>query len=152
MPRSEIAGFYGSSIFHFLKESSCCSAYWLHQFTFPVIVQEIFLFSTSSPAFICRLFDDSHSEGCSLLSSTIIWHIELCSSPLFSKLYLIYFKTVLSFFYQLCSLNSSLTFSTKPSPFCVAIVNFCCVNILTMVSLTLINVASLNMNLGTDTQ
>ena len=42
---------------------------WLYQFTFPTTVQERFLFSTPSPAFIvCRLFDDGHSDWYEVIS------------------------------------------------------------------------------------
>ena len=41
----------------------------LQQFTFPPAMQERFLFSTHSPAFIvCRLFDDGHSDWCRVTS------------------------------------------------------------------------------------
>ena len=63
MPRSGIAGSYGGFIPSFLKESPYCLPQWLYQFTFPPTVQECFLFSTPSPAFIvCRLFDNSYSD------------------------------------------------------------------------------------------
>ena len=35
IPRSGIAGSYGSPIFSFLKKHPYCLLYWLHQFTFP---------------------------------------------------------------------------------------------------------------------
>ena len=39
-----------------------------YQFTFPPAIQEGFLFSTSSPAFIaCRFFDDDHSDWCEVI-------------------------------------------------------------------------------------
>ena len=42
---------------------------WLNQFTFPPIVQEGSLFSTTSLAFtVCRFFDDEHSELCDVIS------------------------------------------------------------------------------------
>ena len=40
----------------------------LYQFTFPLTVQEVSLFSTSSPAFIvCIFFDDGHSDWCEIM-------------------------------------------------------------------------------------
>ena len=66
MPRSGIAGSYGSSIL--VKELPCCSPQWLHQFTFPPTVQEGPLFTTPSPVFItCRFFDDDHSDWCEVI-------------------------------------------------------------------------------------
>ena len=45
------------------EKSPYCFPQWLYQFTFPPIVYEGSLFSTSSPTFvICDLFDDSHSD------------------------------------------------------------------------------------------
>ena len=38
MPRSGIAGLYGSSIFTFFEESPYCFPKWLYQFTFPPTV------------------------------------------------------------------------------------------------------------------
>ena len=68
-PRSGIAGSYGSSMFSFWWESPYCFPQWLHQFTFLPTVYEGSHFSTSSPTFaICRLFDDSHSDRCELIS------------------------------------------------------------------------------------
>ena len=41
---------------------------WFYQFTFPPTVQEGFLFSTPSPAFIFyRFFDDGHSDLCEVI-------------------------------------------------------------------------------------
>ena len=45
------------------------SSIGLYQFTFPPTVQEHFLCSTLSPAFIvCKLFDDDHSDWCEVIS------------------------------------------------------------------------------------
>ena len=47
-------------LFQFFKEPPCCSPQWLHQFIFPPTLQEGFLFSSTSPAFIvCGLFNDT---------------------------------------------------------------------------------------------
>ena len=49
--------------FQFLKEPPYCFQWWVHQFTFPLTVQEGSLFSTPSLAFvICRPFNDGHSN------------------------------------------------------------------------------------------
>ena len=57
-----------ADLFLVFKESLHCSQ-WLHQFTFPPMVQEGSLFSTSSPAFIiCRVFDDGPSDQCEVTS------------------------------------------------------------------------------------
>ena len=51
----------------FLNEPPYQSPWWLYQFTVPPTVQEGSLFSTSSPTFICRFFDDNHSKRCELI-------------------------------------------------------------------------------------
>ena len=59
MPSSGIFGSYGSFILSFERKVPYCSPQWLYQFTLPSTVQEVSLFSTSSPAFIfCRYFDE----------------------------------------------------------------------------------------------
>ena len=47
-----LLGHYGSFIPSFLKESPYCLPQWLHQFTFPLTVQEGSLFFTLSPALL----------------------------------------------------------------------------------------------------
>ena len=64
-------GLLGHMVVLFLvfKESPYHLPLWLYQFTFPPTVQELSLFSTSSPAFIvCRLLDDGHSDLCEVIS------------------------------------------------------------------------------------
>ena len=56
MASSEIAGSHGSFIPSLFKKSACCCPMWLYQFTFPPVVQEGSLFSTSSPEFIVCIF------------------------------------------------------------------------------------------------
>ena len=64
MPSSGIVGSYGSFILSVFSSLEC-----LYQFTLPPTVQESFLFSTPSPAFIVyRLFDDGHSDLCEVIS------------------------------------------------------------------------------------
>ena len=68
VPRSRIAGSYGSFIPSFLRN---LHVFWsgFYQFTFPPAMQECSLFSTPSPAFIvCRLFDDGHSDWSEMVS------------------------------------------------------------------------------------
>ena len=60
IPKSGIAGSYGSSMHSFLRYL---------QLTFPPTVQEGSLFSTPSPAFvICGLISDGPSDWCEVVS------------------------------------------------------------------------------------
>ena len=51
-------------IMFLVEETPYCSPQWLYQFTFLPTVWEVSLFSTLSPAFVCRFFDDGHSDWC----------------------------------------------------------------------------------------
>ena len=69
IPRSEIAGLYGSSYFQFFTGPPYCSPQQLYQFTFPPTVQKRSFLFTLSPAFIlCGFFDDSHSGQCEVIA------------------------------------------------------------------------------------
>ena len=52
----------------FFKVPKYCLPQWLYQFTFPTAVYESSLYSTPSPAFVCRLFNDSHYDQCEVIS------------------------------------------------------------------------------------
>ena len=67
IPRSGIAGSYGSLIFHFLRSFHTLPK-WLYQFTVPPTVQKGSLFSTPLPAFISCLTDNRHPNRCGLVS------------------------------------------------------------------------------------
>ena len=66
MPRSGIAGSWGSLIF---EEPSSCFPHWVHQFTFPPTVFKYFFLSTSLPEFICVLLDDCYFGRCEGVTS-----------------------------------------------------------------------------------
>ena len=52
IPRSGIAGLYGTSMFNFFEELPFCFPQWLHHFTFPPTVCKGSNFSTSLPTLV----------------------------------------------------------------------------------------------------
>ena len=78
MPKSGIAGSYGSSMYRFLRylhtdlHSGCTSLF------FPPTVEKGSLFSTSPPAFvICGLINDGHSDWCEVVAHVVLICISL---------------------------------------------------------------------------
>ena len=67
IPRSRIAGSYGSS--QFFEEPPYCFPQWLHQFRFPLTVYLGSLLSVFSPTLVISCpFDNSHSNKCEVIS------------------------------------------------------------------------------------
>ena len=71
MPRSGMAGSYGSSTFkNFLRSLLNVDHSGCYQLIVPPTVQESSLLFTPSVAFvICRLFNDQHSDQCEVITS-----------------------------------------------------------------------------------
>ena len=77
MPRSGIAGSYGSFVTVFLfclfvclffsKGNSILSSIMAMSVCIPPAVQEGSLFSTLSPALVCGFLDDGHSDKCKVI-------------------------------------------------------------------------------------
>ena len=83
MHRSGIARSYGGFTPSFLRNLHTIFHNGCYQFTFPPTVQELSLFSTSSPAFIvCRLFHDGHSDLCEVISHCGLICISLIMSDI----------------------------------------------------------------------
>ena len=70
MSRNGIAGSYGGSIPSFLRNRhTILHSGWINPHSHRQTVQEHSFFFTPSPEFIvCRLFDDSHSDQCEVIS------------------------------------------------------------------------------------
>ena len=65
MPRSGVAGSYGSSLFSFFEDPPYGSLWWLYQIALPPTVLEGSLFSRPSLVLIvCRFSDDGCSDWC----------------------------------------------------------------------------------------
>ena len=64
-----------ATLFLDVEELPYCFPQWLYQFTFPPTVEESSLFSILSPAFfICRCFNDDHSDLCELVHCAVDLH------------------------------------------------------------------------------
>ena len=69
IPRSGIAGSYGSSVFSFLEKPPYYFPQRCHQLMFPPAACEGSVFiSFLSALVICVLFDDSHSDRCEVIA------------------------------------------------------------------------------------
>ena len=67
--------------FYFSRDSPYCFLQWLYQFAFPPVMCRGSVSSSSLPAFIiCRLFDDSHSDKCEVISHCVLICISLMIS------------------------------------------------------------------------
>ena len=130
IPRSGIGRSYGSSVFNFW-DPPYCFPQWLHQFTFPSLVCESSLFSTSLPiCVLCVLFDDSHSDRCGVsslwFSFVFPWWLVMLSifscvcSPsafLFGKIFIQFFCLLFNFL--LCGMACRILVpwpGTEPRP------------------------------------
>ena len=92
MSRSGTAGSHGNSIANFLRNLNTLSHIDYTNLHALLTVEEDSLFSTTSPAFIGRLFNDGHSDKCEVVLSVVLICISLIISDvehLFMCLYAI---------------------------------------------------------------
>jgi len=92
MSRSGIAVSYGNSIVNFLRNLNTLFHNDYTNLHALLTVEEDSLFSTTSPAFIGRLFNDGHSDHCEVVLSVVLICISLIISDvehLFMCLYAI---------------------------------------------------------------